>query len=256
MTSSILSNEQKDELLKLKMWSEDCPVSLDRLCNVNINYVDFEGVSHAHGQITVFDALAESVERVFRILNELRFPIEKIQPLSIYKGSDQLSMQDNNTSCFNHRFIANSKFISLHSYGMAVDLNPLQNPYLQISEKEGIVSVSPPEGWQYINRRNRKAGMVESIIPVFEQQGFIVWGGEWTTPIDFHHFQVPRGLAEILVNLTREDGANILARVYPHRRLVRRIQSGWALAPLIEKYKVDKADFVENFFDFLPEYVN
>ncbi|MEZ4487700.1 MAG: M15 family metallopeptidase [Cyanobacteriota/Melainabacteria group bacterium] len=194
------------------VWSPDCPLAVERLVNLKISYCDFAGELRDDGLITVMDVLAESVERIFNELLEMRFPIEQIRSMHHYHGDDELSMGDNNSSSFNSRSIAGTKTFSIHSYGAAIDINPLQNPYLQIDEENGMVKVNPKKGWSYLNRRNRKAGMVEEIIPVFAQHGFVVWGGTWTTPIDYHHFQLPRFMVELLASLEPEEGRSLLAQ--------------------------------------------
>ena len=95
-------------------------------------------------------------------------------------------MAANNSSCFNFRKIDGSELLSMHSYGLAIDINPVQNPFIQKDK------ISPLDGKSFLNRRDEVAGLVEPIIDIFYKYGFTVWGGRWTTPIDYHHFQVPR----------------------------------------------------------------
>ena len=156
MAISNLSQKHKKDLIETKAWHESCPVPLDRLKIVRVSYLDFDGDVKDDGEITVFDAIAPAVEKVFEGLLSAKFPVNKVCSITDYKGDDELSMKDNNSSCFNHRLIPNSSFVSLHSYGMAIDINPLQNPFLEIDESSGNVSVSPAQGWRYLNRRNQK----------------------------------------------------------------------------------------------------
>lgn len=201
-----------DLLESTGVWRPDCPLSMERLVNLEISYCDFEGEIRDDGLITVIDVLAESVERIFKELLELRFPVDKIRSMHHYLGNDELSMGDNNTSGFNSRSIAGTNTFSIHSYGAAIDINPLQNPYLQIDEESGTVKVNPPKGWSYLNRRNRKVGMVEEIVPVLARHGFVVWGGTWTTPVDYHHFQLPRFMAELLASIAPDEGRSLLSQ--------------------------------------------
>ncbi|MBX9668838.1 MAG: M15 family metallopeptidase [Candidatus Obscuribacterales bacterium] len=208
MTSSIFRiPEQLDiQMRSTQIWRPECPVHIDRLARVPVEFIDFESVVHRDGEIIVFDAVAERVSRIFQALFEMRFPIHRARSLHHYQGDDDLSMADNNSSCFNFRPIAGSSTVSMHGYGLALDINPLQNPFVRFDEKEGTARISPLDGWQYLNRRNQKPGMVESIVQLFADNGFNVWGGSWTTPIDYHHFQPPRMVANILADLNLEEG--------------------------------------------------
>ena len=189
-----------------RIWQPDCPVAIDRLALVTVNYIDFDGNKHDDGELIVFDAIAPRVHQVFEELSELKFPIEKIKSLQHYDGDDNRSMDDNNSSSFNFRPIAGSTTVSMHGYGLAIDINPLQNPFITFNEKDGTAQIQPSAGWQFLNRRNQKPGMVEPLVSLFAKNGFTIWGGSWTTPIDYHHFQPPRMVADLLVALTREDG--------------------------------------------------
>src|SRR5215470_19718540 len=97
----------------------------------------------------VMDAAAESVLRIFTKLRKMRFPIAKARLINHYDGDDDASIADNNTSAFNSRNVAGTNTLSLHAYGLAIDLNPLQNPYVQHSG--GKLIFSPPAGAAYTN---------------------------------------------------------------------------------------------------------
>ncbi|HMO23801.1 MAG TPA: M15 family peptidase, partial [Candidatus Melainabacteria bacterium] len=101
-----------DLLESTGVWRPDCPLSIERLVNLEISYCDFEGEIRDDGLITVIDVLAESVERMFKELLELRFPVDKIRSMHHYLGNDELSMGDNNTSGFNSRSIAGTNTFS------------------------------------------------------------------------------------------------------------------------------------------------
>lgn len=217
---SSLSLGYRQCMMSCDMWKPDCPVGIDRLAIVRCDYVDFSGQHRRDGEIVVLDVVADDVRRIFDELFRMQFPIEKMQSVHLYDGDDEASMADNNTSCFNHRPIEGTDIISLHAYGLAIDLNPLQNPFVVFSEDAGTASIHPPKGWQWLNRHNKKPGMVEDVVELFAEHGFFVWGGRWTTPIDYHHFQVPRALAEILARSNSQDGKLIWetakkARAYP-----------------------------------------
>lgn len=204
-----LSISQIERLRDCGILIEDCPVEAKRLVNVETSYCDFDGVIRDDGLITVLDVLSQSVENIFAELLQKGFPIAKMRPIEFYDGDDKLSMEDNNSSAFNCRPIGQSSIYSIHSYGCAIDVNPLQNPFLEIDELNGSVKVNPSEGWRFLNRGNFKLGMVEDVVSIFEEQGFVVWGGSWTTPIDYHHFQLPRSMSELLVSIEFSDGLKI-----------------------------------------------
>lgn len=181
------------------------PIDCPRLSLVTFSYVDFEGRSHDDGQIVVMDAVASHVLQIFAKLRELQFPIHKAVLMDHYEGSDDASMADNNTSAFNSRKITGGNSLSMHAYGLAIDINPVENPYAKRAGDKLVFS--PPAGVRYANRFNdrpRKAtvpGFAEDVIEVFANEGFLIWGGYWDDPIDYQHFQVSGRLAEQLARL-------------------------------------------------------
>ncbi|WP_341747881.1 M15 family metallopeptidase [Candidatus Tisiphia endosymbiont of Dascillus cervinus] len=105
---------------------------------------------------------------------------------------------------------------SIHSYGLAIDINPIQNPYLSIPSdinQTGSVAVEPAAGSSYLNRTNIRPGMSEVIIDLFAKNGFSVWGGKWNTPIDWQHFQTSGAMAQLLAVMNYNDGC-ILFKLY------------------------------------------
>jgi len=237
-----------DELIKQmqskNIWQPDCPVPLERLSLVTIKFVDFENQIHEDGQLIVLDAVAPRVEQIFSTLFEQKFPIAKIKSLHHYDGDDDRSMADNNTSCFNYRRILGSKTVSMHGYGVAIDVNPLQNPYLTFEDdKPGIANIHPPAGWEFLNRKNQKPGMIEPIISIFESNGFTVWGGSWTTPIDYHHFQPPRIVAELATGMKPDDAARFFDLFASTHHVLVPLLAQQTAENLIAKYREDSASF-------------
>ncbi len=111
-----------------------------------------------------------------------------------------MSMEDNNTSAFNCRATTGKpNEFSLHAYGVAIDINPLQNPYIGFSKENiGEAFVLPKTATPYVNRIVHAPGSAESIVDIFAAHGFSEWGGHWVDRIDYQHFQVPRAKAELL----------------------------------------------------------
>jgi hypothetical protein len=182
------------------------PVGCDRLAVVRFPYVDFSGVHHEDGELMVLAAVAPEVGQLFRRLHRRGFPLAQAKPIEHYQGDDAASMRDNNTSAFNNRPITGGGPPSLHAYGLAIDVNPLQNPFVQPDERGGA-RVSPPAAMAYLNRlavrpgKPARQGMAEEVTALFAEYGFTVWGGYWDTPIDYQHFQFSRGFAEKLAAL-------------------------------------------------------
>jgi hypothetical protein len=236
------------------MWKDSCPVKLERLSLVIASYVDFSGAEHTDGEIVTLDAAGEFVANFFDKLFAQRFPIAKMRSVHHYNGSDDESMADNNTSCFNHRPIEGTTLASLHSYGLAIDINPLHNPFVQFDELNGTATIHPPAGWQYLNRHNRKAGMVEDVVPApAAEHGFFVWGGQWTTPIDYHHFQTPRGVAQLLVEMTPEEGRAFFLLCIKLRTAVQAALTHQKTQSLIAAYKANPETFLQVFEEEIQE---
>lgn len=184
----------------------DSPVPCKRLRIVHFDYLGFDGNTHRDGEIMVLDAAAEQVRGIFEELLRRRFPIARARLMHHYGGDDVASMRDNNSSGFNHRTLTGGGPLSLHAYGLAIDLNPVQNPYIAL-EENGHVKVVPESGIHYLNRATQRPGkaarrgLAEEVVQVFARHGFHIWGGDWDNPIDYQHFQVSRKLAERLLSL-------------------------------------------------------
>lgn len=219
-----LSEKNKLEIIKYNIWGKDCPIALDRLRRVSFAYYDFNRLIQNEGEIIVLDAVARHVIIIFNYLYNIKFPIAQARPIEFYEGNDLYSMADNNTVCFNHRPITGGDTLSLHSYGVAIDLNPIENPYISFKEeKDKLINkaeIQPSAGINFINRKNFKKGMVEEIVNVFKSNGFTIWGGEWTNPIDWQHFQPPRILAQLLAVMTPSDAEELFKLYINHRKLL------------------------------------
>lgn len=182
------------------------PLGCERLATVTFSYVDFEGREHTDGEIIVMDAVAPRVLHIFEELHARHFPVAKAEPVNAYEGDDEASMADNNTSSFNDRLVPDTNRVSLHAYGVAIDLNPVQNPF--ITRSGTVFTVDPPGAIAYVNRalhrpgKPDRPGMAEEVVGIFARNGFTIWGGNWDDPIDYQHFDIGRPLAEELAKLT------------------------------------------------------
>jgi D-alanyl-D-alanine carboxypeptidase len=160
-----------------------CPVPPRELRTVRTAYWGFDDRPH-RGAIVVNRRVAADVVAVFRRLYATRFPIRRLRPVAAYRGSDDASMAADNTSGFNCRFVSGTRRWSLHAYGLAIDVNPVENPY--VSGRR----VSPPAGRRYLDRDEALPGMaVEGgvLLRAFEARGW-KWGGRWPGSPDYQHF--------------------------------------------------------------------
>lgn len=149
---------------------------------VSVTHWGYDGAVH-QGRIIVASGEAQNVAAIFGDLYMARFPIQQVVPVDQYGSDDQASMRANNTSGYNCRTVAGSSALSNHAFGLAVDINPLHNPYVKGS------SVDPPEGRPWADRSNRRPGMIyggDAVVDAFSARGW-GWGGYWNSP-DYQHF--------------------------------------------------------------------
>lgn len=187
------------------------PVGCDRLAIVRFPYIDFDGVRHDDGELMVLAAVAPEVSQLFQQLYQRSFPLARARLIEHYRGDDAASMRDNNTSAFNNRQITGGGPPSLHAYGLAIDINPLQNPFVQPAG-QGRARISPPDARAYLNRLSDRPGMAESVTSLFAYYGFTIWGGSWHDPVDYQHFQFGRGMAERLAAASTAGARKIYLR--------------------------------------------
>ena len=163
-----------------------CPVGPAQLRLVRVSYRGFDGRVHL-GSLVVSSRVTRDVVSVFRRLYKARFPIRRMTPVSAYRGSDDASMAADNTSAFNCRRAVGSASgrWSQHAYGTAIDVNPVENPYILGNR------VLPPAGRRYVDRTRLRGGMAlegGALVKAFASVGW-KWGGRWTSP-DYQHFSV------------------------------------------------------------------
>lgn len=184
--ASPLTNELCLEMKLHKTLRAHSVVGCQRLALVRFSYFGFDGQIHDDGEIIVLSAAADRIAKIFGALLEMHFPIKQAKLLNHYDGDDEASMADNNTSAFNDRPISGGSSISIHAYGLAIDINPIQNPFCR--RQYGTLHVSPKAGGNYLNRTHARPGMAEVVIDVFAENGFPIWGGDWKSPIDLSAF--------------------------------------------------------------------
>ena len=167
-----------------------CPVGPSELRTVQLFHWGFDGRAH-QGRLVVHRRAARDVVTVFRRLYAARFPIRRMVPVSAYRGSDDASMAADNTSGFNCRRAVGSATHSwsMHAYGLAIDVNPVENPYVLGGR------VRPPAGRLYVDRTRYRPGMALAggvLVRAFAAVGWR-WGGRWTGSPDYQHFSTSGG---------------------------------------------------------------
>jgi D-alanyl-D-alanine carboxypeptidase len=162
-----------------------CPVAPEDLRLVRVSYRGFDGRAHV-GALVVHRRVARDVVVVFRTLYAAGFPIRRLTPVSAYRGSDDASMAADNSSGFNCRRAVGGSGWSEHAYGLAIDVNPVENPYVLNGR------ALPPTGRAYLDRSRVRPGMAVGgglLVRAFASVGW-KWGGRWTGAPDYQHFSV------------------------------------------------------------------
>lgn len=170
------------------VWRHGCPVALARLRHVSLAYVGFGGRAR-RGALVVNASVAGEVVGAFRELYRARFPIRRMRPIQAYDGDDFASIEADNTSAFNCRAATGSGNWSQHAYGLAIDINPIENPYVSGGR------TSHPASVPYLDRRRVRPGMAVDggvLVRAFESRGW-EWGGRWSGTLDYQHFSASGG---------------------------------------------------------------
>jgi D-alanyl-D-alanine carboxypeptidase len=179
---SLLTYAQKQEM-RGSSWHKGCPVPLRDLRLLTLDYRGFGGTIR-RGKLIVHKRPAWKIKRVFRDLFYAGFRIRRMVPIDRYGGDDRRSMDANNTSGFNCRFVSGTSTWSQHAYGKAIDVNPIQNPWVNGSY------VSPTAGAPYADRSRHAIGMIhagDKVVRAFARANW-KWGGYWIGAKDYMHF--------------------------------------------------------------------
>ena len=165
-------------------WHPGCPVHLRALRLVTLRYWGFDRQAH-RGRLVVHRDVAEKVVGIFRRLYQASFPIRQMRLVDYYGADDRTSMEHDNTSAFNCRWRAGQPGVwSQHAYGRAIDVNPVENPYVWSG------GVSPWNGAPFVDRSHRRRGMIfhgDAVWRVFRDRSW-EWGGDWSSVKDYQHF--------------------------------------------------------------------
>ncbi|MCD8301779.1 MAG: M15 family metallopeptidase [Prevotellaceae bacterium] len=175
-----------------KSFAEGCAVARSELRYLRLSYICGDGRTR-QGEMVCNRQIADDLVDIFRQLWLSGYRIGRMRLVDDYDADDQNSMKDNNTSCFNYRYISGTRTVSKHGSGMAVDINPLYNPY--VCRRQGGLHVEPAEGLPYAAGRASPGNVPYSIIGhddlcyrLFKAHGFR-WGGDWTHNKDYQHFE-------------------------------------------------------------------
>lgn len=186
-SSSFTISEIPDSVaarMRGKSFPETSTVPMSDLRYLKVLYYNFDD-EVKEGEIVCNAKIAEDFIDIFRELYRAKYQIERIQLVDDFDASDNRSMAANNTSAFNYRVVAGSTKLSYHAYGLAIDINPVQNPF--VTSKV----VSPKEGAAYVDRTSGLPHIIDHddlCFKLFAAHGF-TWGGDWKTMKDYQHFE-------------------------------------------------------------------
>jgi len=173
--------------MKGKTIYDNSPIGYDELRYLTVTFWGYDSEPHL-GNIIVNKAIADDTIAIFRTLLEHEFPIEKMLLPDYYDGNDELSMRNNNTSGFNDRPLEGTDTLSYHQLGLAIDINPLYNPFITYNTNK----LEPSTSEKYLDRSLSEKGMIvtdDICVTTFKQYGF-TWGGDWISMKDYQHFQI------------------------------------------------------------------
>jgi hypothetical protein len=165
-------------------WHQGCPVPISALRLIKMTYWGMDKQPHP-GQLMVNASVATDVVKVFKKLYEGRYPIRRMELIDVYKGSDFDSIEADNTSAFNCRNAEGSSSWSQHAYGLAIDINTCENPYVTAS---GVVAHK--NCVKFKDRSRRDPGVIhngDQVVRAFAAIGW-GWGGTWNGTRDYQHF--------------------------------------------------------------------
>lgn len=188
-TSSTITDELRQRM-QGKSFKADCLLPATDLRYLQVLYKDLAG-NIQQGEIVCHKAIADILLEIFQGLYEAGYAIERMQLIDDYEADDELSMTANNSSCFNYRLISHTQRISKHGLGMAVDINPLYNPYVKMVD--GQLLIEPAKGTCCVDRSKDfpyKITPEDLCCQLFKAHGFI-WGGDWEDRKDYQHFELP-----------------------------------------------------------------
>lgn len=152
----------------------------NNLVLIDVQYYSFDDKLH-QGQLLVHKSVAKDLIEIFEIIKEIKFPVQKAVPVVKFGWNDDVSMRANNTSAFNYRKLRDANIVSYHSKGLAIDINPLQNPHIKRGK-------TIPEEAEYDKSKPGTITDSSRIVKEFRKRGWM-WGGFWRSSKDYQHFE-------------------------------------------------------------------
>ncbi len=199
----------KQRMIKGNSWRKNCPVQLKDLRYLNIAYIDFDGKSKI-GELIVHKDVTEDITQIFEMLYFNNYPIYKMRLVSDYGGNDYQSIEADNTSAFNCRpLTGNKNKWSNHAYGKAIDINPIENPYVS---RKGTSSHSKSTPFLPAKRVHKNELLAtdramflknDIVVKIFKDYGWR-WGGDWKGIKDYQHFDKNKQDSENHNNIVSE----------------------------------------------------
>jgi hypothetical protein len=180
-----------EDVLARSSWSDECPVDADDLRWVQLAFWGFDGRRHT-GELLVHADAADEMVQVFEQLYAARFPIEEMRITRAEEIDAEPTGDGNNTGAFTCRPVHGTTYWAQHAYGLAVDVNPFQNPYIKPPDAKGVPGdmLIPELAAAYLDRSRQVPGMIrpgDTVVQAFASVGW-QWGGDWQKAKDFMHF--------------------------------------------------------------------
>ena len=185
----VLTTAMEEKMKKEGSWNESCPVSLANLRYLRIKYLNFDGKTVV-GEMIVHKDVSGEVIKIFSELYSINYPIHRMKLITHYKGNDWQSIEADNTSAFNCRKATGSKKWSKHAYGKAIDINPIENPYIS---RTGYISHKASKAYRKrVHKDDTPADRAvlhkhDKATQIFKKYGW-KWGGDWHGVKDYQHF--------------------------------------------------------------------
>lgn len=183
-----ITDEIKDRIVGKSYPSDvkNAKIGFEELNYLHILYYDFENEVQ-EGEIICNKAIRDDLLEVFQELYEAKYQLCSVRLVDDFDANDEMSMEANNTSCFNYREIRDTGVLSRHGLGLAIDINPLNNPCV-IGD-----SYEPLTAGEFVDRSkdfDHKIDEDDLAYKLFTEHGFF-WGGSWKSVKDYQHFEIP-----------------------------------------------------------------
>ena len=188
-TISPITPQIKQRMVNGGSYKSYCPISLNDLRYIKLKYIGFDNKEHT-GELIVNKSIAKDIVNIFRELYNIKYPIKQMRLVSDFGASDYNSIEADNTSAFNCRYVDGTKKWSNHTYGKAIDINPIENPYVSNSGH-----TSHKKSYPFVARVRANNSLAfkamflrdDKAVKIFKKYGFR-WGGDWRCCKDYQHF--------------------------------------------------------------------